>query len=123
MAKRKVAAALRALDAGGYIDRPAREASNEDVLWAMKQLLCGLRHMADERGMIFATADVTASRHFLADVTTGEKGCHGFPDPLRFSGWDRRHVDNQAEGRPIGGQWSDKGVHYRHGYKVREPGK
>lgn len=44
------------------------------------------------------------------------------PTPIlpfeRYRGWDRIHDDNKAEGRPVGGQWSDHSVHYVNGVKT-----
>lgn len=39
----------------------------------------------------------------------------------QYTGYDRIHNDNRAEGRPTGKQWTSKGHDYSRGYKVIVP--
>ena len=111
MARKKVAIAKRALSAafGDFDAMPADQRG-----WAIQRLLCGLRHLASEESLSFDALDAGAARHHLQDVCAADN-CK--PD-LRYSGWDRRHDDNKAEGRPIGNQWSSEGSDYSLGFKV-----
>jgi hypothetical protein len=108
MARRKAASAELALAAAGF--------DGDDPSWRLARMLCALRHWADRQGITYAGADVTANRHYLADVATADQ-CRS--DGLTYDGWERIHDDNKAEGRPIGAQWSKEGVDYSNGYKVR----
>lgn len=111
MARRKANHAKRAIEA---VEGQWDTLSAEDKGWAIQRLLCALRHLADDEKLHFAKLDLGASRHHLQDVNTAD-GCKA---DLTYSGWDQRHDDNKAEGRPIGGQWSSKGVDYSLGFKV-----
>ena len=111
MAKRKIALAKKALSAafGDFDTMP-----DDQRGWAVQRLLCGLRHLATAEGLSYLKLDAGALRHQLQDVCAADN-CK--PD-MHYSGWDRRHDDNKAEGRPVGNQWSAEGVDYSLGFKV-----
>lgn len=82
---------------------------------ALDDALLGLRHWADSQGIIYAGAESRSFNQYMRDLA-GESG--GSAHSARYTGWDRIHDDNKAEGRPVGGQWSDEGVRYVGGVKV-----
>lgn len=111
MARRKRNAARKALEA---VAGPWASLTKQEREWEIQKMLCGLRHLAKDEGLIFAKMDAGAARHHLQDVCTAD-GCRA---ETVYSGWDRRHDDNKAEGRPIGRQWNSEGADYSLGIKV-----
>lgn len=81
-------------------------------------LLC-LRHWADDQGIVYAGAEARSFNQYMRDLAEDSGGA-GAAHSSRYTGWDRIHDDNKAEGRPVGNQWSDDGVRYVGGVKVTD---
>lgn len=122
MARKKINKAMRAIEAAGYVDGDF-DGSPEHVAEAMIKLVSCLRHLADAHGLQYWTLHNKAERLYLSDLQ-GEGSDGGLTHSSRYTGWDRRHDDNRAEGRPNGADWSDASVRYENGIKVyRRKGK
>ncbi|MGQ2942947.1 MAG: hypothetical protein ACT6Q7_02980 [Blastomonas fulva] len=116
MARKKINKAMRAIEAAGYVDA-SFDGSKEHVEEAMAKLVACLRHLSDAHGIIYWPVHNKAERLYLSDLQ-GEGGDDGATHSSRYTGWDRRHDDNRAEGRPNGNDWSDAGVEYQNGIKI-----
>lgn len=110
MAKKKVRAARLAIDAAGY--------GAEDDADATMRLLVALRHYCDSAGVTFARCEAEAYRIYMSDIRGADEAPHSAANSPRYSGWDRRHDDNMAEGRPVGNQWDDTNFFYQGGVKM-----
>lgn len=76
-----------------------------------------LRHWADAQGITYAGGEAESFRRYMRDLAEDSDN-DGLAHSARYTGWDRCHDDNKAEGRPIGNQWADSNVEYRNGIKV-----
>lgn len=83
----------------------------------LDHILLILRHWADAQGIVYAGAEARSFNQYLRDLADDSGGA-GAAHSSRYTGWDRIHDDNKAEGRPVGNQWSDDGVRYVGGVKV-----
>lgn len=110
MARKKVNLARTLLTSSGLLE-------NYSKAEALNRALCALHHWADAEGVSFLGASIEADRRYQLDLNGEGGGSHGLAHSTRYTGWDRRHDDNKAEGRPTGKQWSDDGVHYVDGIK------
>jgi hypothetical protein len=109
MARKKVSRAARMLEVFG------REVTDADDL---AEVLCCLQHWADANRISYSLAEAGRYRVYQGDMAGESAEPLGFAHSSTYSGWDRIHDDNKAEGRPVGNQWSDAGVDYSNGYKV-----
>jgi hypothetical protein len=70
---------------------------NADLAEAIASHLSDVIDLCEEHEIDFDTLCVAAE--FGRDLADGE------PPVERYTGWDRIHNDNKAEGRPTGDQW------------------
>lgn len=77
--------------------------ANGDVPEAITDHLSDLIDLCDEHEIDFDALCVAAE--FGRDLVDDE------PPVERYTGWDRIHNDNKAEGRPVGDQWPHRRGH------------
>lgn len=85
-------------------------------------ILSDIMHVCDDSGLDldFDACMEEARRNFNDEQCedSGDFSRYGLAHSNKYTGWDRRHDDNKAEGRPVGNQWSDDGVYYVQGVKM-----
>src|SRR5690349_10727960 len=71
------------------------------------KIICVLRHLCDEHGVIYSGCEARAAGKYFRDLDEESTEPTGASQSLHYTGWDCIHDNNKAECRPIGGQWSD----------------
>ncbi len=105
--KSKVEQARAAINHAGFAK--AKDSPNEARVALIRMIAAG-RHFADAYDINYMDCANQALKIYQGDTNS-----------MKYKGWDRRHDDNKAEGRPVGNQWSDDGVYYVQGVKMHGP--
>lgn len=111
MARKKINLAQRMFEGAELL-------RDHDPSESVARALCALRHWSDAHGISYLGASIEADKRYQNDLNGESSGTVGLAHSRRYTGWDRIHDDNKAEGRPVGEQWSDDGVRYVGGVKV-----